>query len=395
MKKKYFFHPSSFSLSEIEGFYEEKARKGLFLEKRNDYFSRFRVDEPKELLYRIEVVDYRKEENRKISEAQVAVYEDCGWTYVCGNGYIHVFSADKTADVPELYYNPEDQIETVKILRKSNLRGMISILVTWLLVFLINQLSYPSRNLSETAERLSNDFYIMLIDTPAFFMGISLILVYTIGELILGISSSQYHIVKLKKGIPLRIIKPFARKLKLGLKSMLAVSVTAVLIMGFMEILSLKKDQDPSAYNGPYMTLEDFGIEKADASENLFYMEESYKRKETIWGEVIKTEEYSNTFNGSASLYQDVYQVKNENLRNKLVKAFSTSDYFGFSLYDSEKITVDGLDEVFILDQWQMVVVKEDIVIRMLYHLDDELSQEEILLKISEILNRRELSLEK
>lgn len=32
MKKKYYFHPSSFSLSEIEEFYEEKARNGLFLE---------------------------------------------------------------------------------------------------------------------------------------------------------------------------------------------------------------------------------------------------------------------------------------------------------------------------------------------------------------------------
>ena len=395
MKKKYFFHPSSFSLSEIEGFYEEKARKGLFLEKRNGYFSRFRVDEPKDLLYRIEVVDYNKEENRKISEAQVAVYEDCGWTYVCGNGYIHVFSADKEADVPELYYNPEDQIETVKILRRSNIRGIISMLFTWLMISLISLSSYSRMNLQEHTQKLSNDVYIMLIDSPAIFLGISLFLVFTIVELVFGISSSQYHIVKLKKGIPLRKIKPFARKLKLGLNSMLVVSIAAILIMGFMEIISHEKDQDPSAYKGPYMTLEDFGIEKGDSNENLFYMEDSYKRKETIWGEVIKTEEYSNTFYDSTSLYQDVYQVKNENLRNKLVKAFSTSDYFGFSLYDSEKITVDGLDEVYILDQWQMVVVKEDIVIRMMHHLDDKLSQKEILLKIAEILSRRELSLEK
>jgi len=395
MKKKYYFHPSSFSLSEIEGFYEEKARKGLFLEKRNDYLSRFRVDEPKDLLYRVEVVDYNKEENRKISEAQVAVYEDCGWTYVCGNGYIHVFSADKEADVPELYYNPEDQIETVKILRKSNIRGMISILVTWLLLSLISQSSYSRMNLQEHIQKLSNDVYIMIIDTPAIFMGISLIVVHTIGELIFGISSSQYHIVKLKKGIPLRKIKPFARKLKLGLKSMLIVSIAAILIMGIMEISSLRKDQDPSAFNGPYLTLEDFGIEKADASKDLYYLEDSYKRKETIWGEVIKTVEYSNTFYNSTSLYQDVYQVKNKKMRSELVKAFSTSDYFGLFTYDSEKIIVDGLDEVYIVGEWEMVIVKDDIVMRILYHLDDKVSQEEILVKISEILSRRELSLEK
>lgn len=395
MRKKRYFHPSSFSLSEIEEFYEEKARKGLFLEKRRTYLSRFRLAEPKELLYRVEVVDYNKEENRKISEAQVAVYEDCGWTYVCGNGYIHVFSADKEADVPELYYNPEDQIETVKILRKSNIRGMISMLVTWVLIVLVNQLSsYPRNNLLEYTEKLSNDFYIMLIDAPAIFLGVSLFLVITIVEIVFGISSSQYHIVMLRKGIPLRKIRPFARKLKLGLKSMLAVSVAAILFMGFMEILSLQKDQDPSAFNGPYMTLEDFGVEKADASEDLYYIEGSYKHKETIWGEVIKTVEYSNTYD-STSLYQDVYQVKNEKLRNRLVQAFSVRDYFGLFTYDSEKITVDGLDEVYILDRWQMVVVKDDIVIRILYHLDDKASQEEILVKISEILSGRKISLEK
>ena len=70
MKKKYYFHPSSFSLSEIEGFYEEKARKGLFLEKRGHYLSRIRIDEPKELLYRVEVVDFEKEENKKIQRSR-------------------------------------------------------------------------------------------------------------------------------------------------------------------------------------------------------------------------------------------------------------------------------------------------------------------------------------
>ena len=31
--KKYYFHPSSYSLSEIEEFYEIKAESGLLLEK--------------------------------------------------------------------------------------------------------------------------------------------------------------------------------------------------------------------------------------------------------------------------------------------------------------------------------------------------------------------------
>lgn len=392
MKKKYYFHPSSFSLSEIEGFYEEKARKGLFLEKRGHYLSRFRIDEPKELLYRVEVVDFEKEENKKISEEQVAVYEDSGWSYVCGNKFIHVFSADKEADVPELYYDPEDQIETVKILSKSNIKQLVSTLVTWVLLLLVYKRRFSNKNLKEYIQILGNDFYAMLLDTPAIFLGMLFILLIGVVGLLLGISSSQYYIIKLRKGIPLRKIRPFAKKLKLGLKSIMGLSIVVILVMGFMEISSLKKDQNPSAFNGPFMTLEDFGIVKED---DLYFSEDFYKRKETILGEVIKTEEYSNTINHNISIYQDVYQVKNEKLRNGLVKALREGGYFELYIYDSEKITVDGLDEVYILDERQMVVVKDDIVMQILYNLEDIVSQDEILLKLSEILNGSELSLEK
>jgi hypothetical protein len=395
MKKKYYFHPSSFSLSEIEEFYEEKARKGLFLEKRGDYLSRFLVDEPKELLYRVEVVDYKKEENRKISEVQVAVYEDAGWNYVCGNKYIHVFSADKEADVPELYYEPLEQIETVKILRKSDIKAIFTTLILWLFIFFMNFASFQAKSVSGFTQMIRNNLYIMLIDTPSLFLAVSLILFIGIGELILGIYSSQYYISKLRKGIPFREIRPFAKKLKPWFKRIMAVSVSAILLTGFLEVASIQKEKDPSAMDGPYMTLEDFGIEKADGSEKPYYMVDSYKRRKTIWGEVVKVVEYSNAAYSSTSLYQDVYEVRNAKLRKNLAEAFSESGYFNLYMYDTEKITVPGLDEVYLVSEWQMVVVKGDLVIRMLYHLDEEISQEEILSKLSEILNSRRVSLEK
>ena len=395
MKKKYYFHPSSFSLSEIEEFYEEKARKGLFLEKRGDYLSRFLVDEPKELLYRVEVVDYKKEENRNISEVQVAVYEDAGWNYVCGNKYIHVFSADKEADVPELYYEPLEQIETVKILRQSDIKAIFTTLILWLFIFFMNFASFQAKSVSGFTQMIRNNLYIMLIDTPSLFLAVSLILFIGIGELILGIYSSQYYISKLRKGIPFREIRPFAKKLKPWFKRIMAVSVSAILLTGLLEVASIQKEKDPSAMDGPYMTLEDFGIEKAVDGKQQNNLEDSYKRRKTIWGEVVKTEEYSNTFHNSSFFYQDVYEVRNDKLRNNLAEAFSESGYFNLYMYDTEKITVPGLDEVYLVSEWQMVVVKDDFVIRMLYHLDEEISQEEILSKLSELLNGRRVSLEK
>ena len=395
MKKKYYFHPSSFSLSEIEEFYEEKARKGLFLEKRGDYLSRFFVDEPKELLYRVEVVDYKKEENRKISEVQVAVYEDAGWNYVCGNKYIHVFSADKEADVPELYYEPLEQIETVKILRKSDTKAIFTTLILWLFIFFMNFASSRAKSVSGFIQMIRNNFHIMLIDTPVLFLVLYLILFIGIGELILGIYSSQYYISKLRKGIPFREIRPFAKKLKPWFKRIMAVSVSAILLTGLLEVASIQKEKDPSAMEGPYMTLEDFGIEKADGSEKPYYMVDSYKRRKTIWGEVVKVVEYSNAAYSSTSLYQDVYEVRNAKLRKNLAEAFSENGYFSLNMDDPEKITVSGMDEVYVVNEREMVVVKDDFVIRMLYHLDEEITREEILSKLSEILNGRRVSLEK
>lgn len=395
MKKKYYFHPSSFSLSEIEEFYEEKARKGLFLEKRGDYLSRFFVDEPKELLYRVEVVDYKKEENRKISEVQVAVYEDAGWNYVCGNKYIHVFSADKEADVPEFYYEPLEQIETVKILRKSDIKAIFTSLIFWLFIFFMNFASSHAKSVSEFIRMIRNNFYIMLTDTPVLFLVLYLILFIGIGELILGIYSSQYYISKLRKGTPLREIRPFGKKLKLWFKRIMAFSVSAVLLMGLLEVASIQKEKDPSAMDGPYMTLEDFGIEKADGSEKPYYMVDSYKRRKTIWGEVVKVVEYSNAAYSSTSFYQDVYEVRNAKLRKNLAEAFSENGYFSLNMDDPEKITVSGMDEVYVVNEREMVVVKDDFVIRMLYHLDEDITREEILSTLSEILNSRRVSLEK
>ena len=48
---------------------------------------------------------------------------------------------------------------------------------------------------------------------------------------------------------------------------------------------------------------------------------------------------------------------------------------------------VDGLDEVYVRNEWEIVAVKGDLVLRVFYHTDKEASRESILLKISESLN--------
>ena len=55
-------------------------------------------------------------------------------------------------------------------------------------------------------------------------------------------------------------------------------------------------------------------------------------------------------------------------------------------------MSVAGLDEVFLKDRFDMVVVKDDFVFRITTLSENQLSQEEFLLKLSEILNSKERS---
>ena len=70
--------------------------------------------------YYAEMGDYytRSEVSFVLPEEQVAVYEDCGWEYVWGHGFIHIFRAPADSDTEEFYLDPAQQATTLKKLRK-------------------------------------------------------------------------------------------------------------------------------------------------------------------------------------------------------------------------------------------------------------------------------------
>lgn len=392
MKKKYYFHPSSYSLVEIEEFYEKKAEKGLILEKRGDYLSRFRKEEPKQLSYRVEVIDYDKLEEQKIPEEQVAIYEECGWTHVCGRRHIQIFSADKSTDPPELYYQPEDQIESIKILRKTDLIAFISLVISWSLMLLANLQVFGSGSFSELMKNIDSLYFRFLMEKPPLAILYVLILVNGIGRYLFGISSSQYYISRLKKGIPLRKIKPFGKELKPVKKGATIVVLIGLLLMSAPEILTYEKREDPSEVAGPYVTLSDFDVKKAPPSEYSILGEDYFRKKNTIWGEVIKTQESSNQFYNNITFIQEVYEIKNDKLRKRLVEVLKNESFYSLYQEESVEMGVAGLDEVYVKNSFDMVVVKDDFVFHITTLSENQLSQEEFLHKLSEILNSKEWS---
>ena len=92
MKIRYGIHPKEFAIGETEKYYSDMAAKGWQLVKRGVTFSKFEKTEPKQMRYRVEVASARFLEERTIPDEQIAVYEECGWEYVTGYNYIHVFS---------------------------------------------------------------------------------------------------------------------------------------------------------------------------------------------------------------------------------------------------------------------------------------------------------------
>ena len=380
--KRYSLHPSSFSLVETEEFYERKAKKGLILDKRGHQLSRFRKDEPKNLSYRVEIVDDKRLEDGKIPEEQILVYEECGWTRVCGKSQIQIFSADKDTDPPELYTKPEDQIESIKILRKSFLKEFLSLIVTYFILFTIQRSRYPRRSVGEYLKFFVEVFYKILIDTPAFGFLLFGTIALGIGYYAIGMISSQYLITKLKKGVPLRTITPFEKAMRIWKKGIVAVFVSAVLILGLIEGSTSVRGDSPSSFEGPFITIEELrGKESSNAYEG------KYRSRKTVIGEVIKTQEFSDRTDGYSSLDQEVYLIKSQRTRDRFLESLKASLYYGIVVSDFEEVLVDGLDEVYVRNEWEILAVKGDLVLRMFYHTNKEPSRESILLKISESLN--------
>lgn len=387
MKTRFYFHPSSFSLSETEEFYEKKARKGLLLDKRGRHLSRFQKGEGVKLRYRVEVVDIKKTEDRKIPEEQIAVYEECGWKYVSGHDYIHIFVADLDADVPELYYQPEDQIGAVKILRKSNLKEMLSMVMVLLFLFFMDVITSYNRSVLSVLRENREMAVRTLLNSPAQYMGAWLVLAFIFMQYVLAFVSCEYYISKLKKGIPLRKIRPFAKRLKTVMKGSVILALLLVLLMGGIELFSTvyKPGKDDERN---YIRLEELTLSAKEEEQSAGLPGDYYRKHKTIFGKVLITSEHTMLRSDVVSLIQEVYVVKNKTLRDRLVKALCNTTMVGWQDNDIQKVSVPGLDEAYVKNKLEIIAVKDQTVVNARYYDVDLFNQKDLFLKLSELLNK-------
>lgn len=330
MKTKYAFHPEDYCIGENERFYSEMAARGWRLAGRGQYLSRFERGEPADDVYRIEV-DYRD-----FPEDRLEVYRECGWELVTKRWFVNVFRAGAGADAPELYDHPEEQVETIRRMRRRD--RLTNLLVLALLLPYLAVLV----SLGGGPGRLAAEMVYLTVNLPGVPAMYTVLLIYAI---LLGIDGSvrlRRLIRRLEGGLPLDHT-PKRR----GTAHIWAVIALVALCLGAVaaELVTYRKTEPmPESSDGVYITLADLGF---DGERRGILSPEDRSRVEKVWTPVAdvtlvwETVEHAGDW---VSLDQDVYRLRIPALAGPMARALMARSDITRDTAEFERLEVPGWD---------------------------------------------------
>lgn len=363
MKYRYRFHPDDYALGENEKFYGDMEGRGWRLVSRGAYLSKFSPCEPAAVRYRIEVSADSFMGESELAEEQVAVFEECGWSYVTGRGLLHIFRAPEGSDAPEFYADPRQQAETLRKLRRSYLLSWIPAAAVLLLYFSMYALSRgPGGSFwREGAAELHRRWVVM---TPPYFA----IALAVLGG-VYGIARGAVHISatyrRMRRGIPLdhepKGRNTVSRVLRWGCFALMGLCAALTVWM----LVGHEKYEMPLQADGPYLLLEDLGIEGERGT--AFNQEGStveYWRSPLA--EVWMTSEYIDLPGGDWEwMDQDLYRLRDEKMAERFARTLIETSIFsrdpaGFVYTEAEGLDgawVSGMEIVAIRDEMAVYAV--------------------------------------
>lgn len=369
--RKYAVHPKDFEIGETEKFYSDMAAKGWALTKRGVSLSRFEKAQPQKMRYRIEVISAKALEDVAMPEEQLAVYEDCGWEYVDGRNFIHVFRAPEGSEAPEFYMEPAQQAETLKGLKRHYMTSVLNTPMYLTAVLLMGFLVDGFANGKWLAQT-----YRAFVEQTAVVMIFVLLLIWTLAGSIRAAWRMQRLCKKLKKGIPLDHApktKRLISKIGNGLAVLLLFGLIIYGIWGY-EKLPLPQESDE-----PYLLLSELGIE-GERVTNWVNQNESSLIRNTSWiAHHWDTGEYVDTETSEEWMYQEVYKLSNPKMMDSFVDALMKDATFGKSREDFTEIEIEGLDRAWLTHQLECIAVKDDLVAALTYPFDSEKEVKEVL----------------
>ena len=337
LKKKYRLHPAEYAVAETERFYAEQAAKGWILESRGQYWSKFRRGEPKKLRYRMEFSTPGFLEEPNLPDAQVELYEECGWELVGAHGITHIFCAPEDNAVPELYSTPEQQAVALKGLRKSYRSGF------WSVIFLGALILFLATLKDNTWDEWKAEFVVRLVQQSPVIFAYPLFGLWATWDLVVGGIRSRALYRRLKKGLPIdRTPKVRHTVFEVISRSLVVLSISC-LLFAIVQLVAIEKPEFPGEPGSPYLLLSEVGIE-GEPGEGLFDGNtSSIEHYFTLLTEGWNVTEYVETDRGDAVLYQDVYRLPSE----KMARWFAPSVVENAALADRKafrEVSVDGLD---------------------------------------------------
>lgn len=365
MRVTYRIHPGEYAIGENEKLYTDQAAKGWLLEKRGAYMSKFRKGAPARLRYRIELTAsppaFAMEEDLALPEAQVALYEDCGWTLAARRGLVHVFCAPEDSPAPEFYSEPEQQACTLKALRRSYRLSMI--LVALMLAVMVGAACLAGGSPAQTALDFGADFGMKLIRSTAWSLFYPLWLGWLIYQLFYGGVRTWLLYRRLKQGRPLDHAPRTRHWVHRLVTAFFAAGVGLSLVLTVVQLAGVKSYEMPPEADGPYVTLAELGI-TGERTEGYYGDGSTVETMCSLAAQMWRTSEFAAAGGNTVHLNQNVYRFSNPALAQAAVPCVMGSAIFGSpeSFVPAQAPGLDGawcsgLEYVAVKDEWVVDLV--------------------------------------
>lgn len=379
MKNRLGIHPKEYALGQTEKYYADMSQKGWELVSRGATFSRFRKTEPKKMRYRVEVVAPKLLVNGSLPEEQVGVYADCGWEYVTGSGYIHVFRSPEGSDAPEFYLEPEQQAATLKCLRKDQTISLLLPLAELILAVILSSALW-----SFTTGHWAAQLYAAWIENTGLMLAFGLLLLRLMAGQLWGAWYLKRLCGKMKKGIAL----DYAPKSRgIFTRTVSGAVLLAILACLVGDYISYTPYPMPVSTEEPYVLLSELGIQGERMPNHVNGEESRVKYHRSFLAQCWYGQEFLHNQDKEDWLYQKVYLLKDSRMASRLAEALMLNSTFSQSKEAFTPVEIPGLDEAYITEGLECIAVKGNRVAIFTHIWNTQEEMVESLKQISEKWN--------
>ncbi len=355
MKTRYGFHPKEFNIGGTEKYYSDMSKKGWELIKRGAILSRFQKTEPKAMNYRVEVVAPKFQQDGRPTDEQLKRYEEAGWQYVDGSGYIHIFRALPGCPLPEYDQDPKHYAVTLKCLRKNYIIAAFMPLLELLVLFALSSVFWNIGNGHWGAQ-----IYLTWVSDTWLLIGFLCFFFSVVWDDIWG----MWHLSHLYHRIKNQTLMEYVPKRRRILPRLIRIlPLTAAVICFGCVAWGSHTYPMPKTSEDLYLTFADLGIEGIRIPNSVNSTQESeVSVKKSLLADSWHCQEFIENGNREEWMYQDIYSIHDLIKMEKFVNALMLDTTFARSAEAFSPVTIAGLDQAWAAENLECIAVKGNTV---------------------------------